>query len=48
MINFPLSGGSTVDTLLSSLATGWPIFLIDAVLCLLVYFAYKLYLQRKK
>jgi hypothetical protein len=48
MINYPLSNGSAIDVLLSSLGAGWPIFLIDAVLCLLAYFGYKLYLDRKK
>ena len=48
MINYPLSDGSAVDVLLASLATGWPVFVIDAVLCLLAFFGYKLYLDRKK
>ncbi len=48
MINYPLSGGSAVEVLLASLGAGWPIFLIDAVLCLLAYFGYKMYLDRKK
>lgn len=48
MFTWPLTGGSAFQGVLAALAAGWPIFLIVAVLCLVVYFSYKLYLDRKK
>lgn len=48
MLTFPVTGGSAVGVLMTALGSGWPIFLIAAVLCLGTYFGYRMYLNKKK
>jgi hypothetical protein len=48
LMNYPLSKGSVWNGLGAAFGSGWPIFLITAVLCLGTYFGYKMYLDRKK
>jgi hypothetical protein len=48
LINYPLTRGSAWKGLGAAFGSGWPIFLITAVLCLGTYFGYKIYLDRKK
>jgi len=48
MLSYPMSGGSVWKALGDALAAGWPIIVIAAVLCLVAYFGYKIYLDRKK
>jgi hypothetical protein len=48
LVYFPTTAGSSWNVLGAVLKAGWPIFVIDLVLCIGVYFGYKLYLDRKK
>lgn len=48
MLTYPVMGGSAANVLLAALGSGWPIFLIVAVLCLGTYFGYRMYLNKKK
>jgi len=43
---YNLGGGSAVGALAEAFSTGWPILLIDLVLCGGVYFGYRYYLNR--
>ena len=45
---FNLGGGSAVGALAEAFSSGWPILLIDLVLCGGVYFGYRYYLNRQK
>ena len=45
---FNLGGGSAVGALAGAFSSGWPILLIDLVLCGGVYFGYRYYLKRQK
>ncbi len=47
LVNYPLSANG-IDAIGNVFATGWPIFLADLVLCLLVYGGYSLYLNKNK
>jgi hypothetical protein len=47
LLNYEL-GVTAWKVLLAAFATGWPIFLITAVLCLVIYFSYNYYLVHKK
>lgn len=44
---YPLMPGGPLSVLGAALSQGWPIFLIAAVICIVIYYAYKLYLDRK-
>lgn len=48
LLAYPTTGGSAWNILGAAFGTGWPIFVIAAVLCFGAYFGYKLYLDRKK
>lgn len=39
---------SSMGTLGQVFGSGWPVMAADAVLCLVAYFGYKLYLDKKK
>jgi hypothetical protein len=48
MLVYPGTSGSVWNALSEALSAGWLVFLIAAVLSLVTYFGYKLYLDRKK
>jgi hypothetical protein len=48
LVKYPTTSGSTWNVLGAVLSTGWLIFVVAAVLCLLAYIGYKFYLDRKK
>ena len=45
---FNMGGGSAIDALGKAFGAGWPILLIDLILCAGVYFGYRYYLNRQK
>ena len=48
LLAYPTTDGSPWKVMGAAIGTGWPIFLIAAVLCLVAYFGYKSYLDRRK
>lgn len=44
---FYYAGNSALTAIGKAFAAGWSIYVIDLVLCIGVYFGYKLYLDRK-
>ena len=45
---YNVGGGSAFATLGQAFGTGWPILLIDLILCAGVYFGYRYFLNRQK
>ena len=48
LLNYLVTGGSEWSVLGAAIASGWPIFLIAAVVCFIIYSGYKYFLSRKK
>jgi hypothetical protein len=48
LLNYPVTDGSAWNVLGAALASGWLIFVVAAVLCIAVYFGYKMYLDSQK
>ena len=48
LIAYPRMGGSRFQALAKALSYGWPIYLVSAMLCLVVYFGYTFYVNRRK
>ena len=48
LVYYPTTAGSSWNVLGAVMKAGWPIFVLDIVLCVGVYFGYKLYLGRKQ
>lgn len=47
LLNYEL-GVTVWNVLWAAFATGWPIFLVTAVICMVIYFGYNYYLIHKK
>jgi hypothetical protein len=45
---YNIGGGSAFSALGQAFGTGWPILLIDLILCAGVYFGYRYFLNRQK
>jgi hypothetical protein len=47
LLVFPITSGSAFQVIQKALSYGWPIFLADAVLCVIAFYGYTIYLHKR-
>jgi hypothetical protein len=48
LVTYPTTTGNSWTVLGAVIKSGWLIYVLDVVLCVVAYFGYKLYMDRKK